>query len=78
MDKLLQTTTVELTQFLNATLPRLSPNWCQDQVVDRLSFQQQLKFQERGLDSIEQLELASLPRVMDCLTHRAHILEADG
>ncbi len=65
MHDLIRVGTVELTRFLGDGLPKLSDDWWQRLVVDRLSFQQQRIIQERGYDSLQCLDLAALLRVFD-------------
>jgi superfamily II DNA or RNA helicase len=65
MKDLVRIATTELALFLANRLPGLSTDWWQQQVLDRLSFQQQRMVQERGLNSLQQLDLAALLRVLD-------------
>src|SRR5262249_14287393 len=51
--------------FLGKELPKLSDNWWQNRVVDRLTPQQRSNALERGVTSLNQLDLAGLLRVMD-------------
>jgi SNF2 family DNA or RNA helicase len=57
--------TSALARFLEAQLPRLSGDWWDKHVVDRLSFQQQRTVAERGHKSLRQLDFAALLRVLD-------------
>ncbi len=65
MNELLSIATAELARYLSLTLPELSPIWWQKHVVERLSFQQQRTVQERRQNTLQQLDLAALLRVMD-------------
>ena len=65
MNQLIRIATPDLATFLRSRLPELSPNWWQTYVVDRLSFHQQRMVQERGYESIQQLDFAALLRVLD-------------
>ncbi|OPF63097.1 DEAD/DEAH box helicase [Hydrogenophaga sp. H7] len=51
--------------WLEARLPALSPSWWTDQVVGRLTFQQQRLVEEKRLTRLSQLDLAGLLRVLD-------------
>lgn len=57
--------TNELAQFLTLQLPSLSEDWWKKHVIDRLSFQQQRMVQERGFESLQQLDFAALLRLLD-------------
>ena len=48
----IRTATEELTRFLQAEMPKLSDDWWQKYVVDRLSFQQQRTVEELGVASL--------------------------
>lgn len=65
MNDLIRIATVELARFLLIELPKLSPEWWQKHVVDRLSFQQQRMVLERGYKTLQQLDFAALLRVLD-------------
>lgn len=65
MNTLIQMATVELAQFLDSKLPDLSSDWWQQNVVERLSFQQQRIVEEQGYTSLRQLDFAALLRVLD-------------
>jgi superfamily II DNA or RNA helicase len=69
MNELIRAATLELAKFLNAKLPELSTDWWQKHVVGRLSFQQQRMVQERGYNSLQQLDFAALLRVLDQSWH---------
>ena len=57
--------TVELADFLDSRLETLSSDWWQQNVVERLTFQQQRVVQEQGYTALRQLDLAALLRVLD-------------
>ncbi len=65
MNDLLQLATVSLVNFLSVHLPKLADDWWAKQVIDRLSFQQQRMAQDRGLTTLDQLDLAALLRLLD-------------
>ncbi len=65
MHDLIHTATTELASALAKHLPALGAGWWNENVVDRLSFQQQRTVEERGIARLEQLDLAALPRVLD-------------
>ena len=65
MNDLLRLATIDLAQFLGSTMPQLSPDWWQKNVVERLSFSQQRTVQERRIHTLQQLDFAALLRVVD-------------
>ena len=65
MNELIRIATAELARFLASKLPDLSTDWWRQQVVGRLSFQQQRMVQERGFQTLHQLDFAALLRVLD-------------
>lgn len=65
MNKLIHIATTELVRFLAKHLPAISDEWWEKHVVDRLTFQQQRIIQERNYETLEQLDLAVLLRVLD-------------
>lgn len=65
MNDLLQSAAAFLSKFLGATLPKLSQDWWKKNAIDRLSFRQQRLVTEQRIDSLEQLDLAALLRVVD-------------
>ena len=65
MNDLIRIATAELARFLASKLPDLSTEWWQQHVVNRLSFQQQRMLQERGFQTLQQLDFAALLRVLD-------------
>ena len=65
MNVLIQMATVELADFLDSRLETLSSDWWQQNVVERLTFQQQRVVQEQGYTALRQLDLAALLRVLD-------------
>ena len=64
-EAILRLAAVELAAFLKTQLPPLSPDWWTKHVIERLSFQQQRVAAERKFSAIEDLDLASLLRVLD-------------
>ncbi len=65
MHDLIHTATAELTSALAKHLPALGADWWKENVVNRLSFQQQRAVEERGIARLEQLDLAALLRILD-------------
>jgi len=65
MYELIKLGTKELQKFLSTELSRLSDNWWVDNVINRLSFQQQKLATERNLDSLDKLDFAALIRLLD-------------
>ena len=65
MNDAIKIATGALASFLEAELPRLSADWWDKHVVDRLSFQQQRTVAERGHSTLRQLDFAALLRVLD-------------
>ena len=65
MNNLIQMATGAVACFLTAKLPELSPDYWQKHVLERLSFQQQRTAQERGFETLQQLDFAALLRVLD-------------
>lgn len=65
MYELIKLGTKELQSFLATELPKISDNWWVENVIDRLSFQQQKWAKERGLDNLESLDFAALLRLLD-------------
>ncbi|MDA1055942.1 MAG: Swt1 family HEPN domain-containing protein [Planctomycetota bacterium] len=65
MNDLIKMATAELERFLSTSLPKLSTEWWQKRVIDRLSFQQQRLVQERRYAGLEDLDFAALLRVLD-------------
>ena len=62
---LLQKATEHLSIYLERVLPSLFDNWWKDAVVDKLSFQQQRRVEQKGIVSLSSLDLAALLRVLD-------------
>lgn len=65
MNDLIRTSTVELARFLEASLPKISDEFWHKLVLNRLSFQQQRMVNEKGFNSIRQLDFAALLRIAD-------------
>jgi ATP-dependent helicase HepA len=65
MNDILGFAAAEIRRFLESTLPSLGAEWWKQYVVDRLTFSQQRAVTERGLQSLEDLDLAALLRVLD-------------
>jgi len=65
MNELLNEAARAISQWLEAKLPSLGPQWWADNVVNRLTFQQQRLIDERAIYSFAGLDLAALLRVLD-------------
>lgn len=65
MINLLRAATRDVSRFLSIHLPKLSPDWWDKLVIDRLSFQQQRTARERGFKQLEQFDFAALLRILD-------------
>lgn len=65
MHDLIKIATPELVRFLSEKLPLISDEWWKNNVIARLSFQQQRFAQERGHSSLKQLDFAALLRIFD-------------
>jgi ERCC4-related helicase len=61
--------------WLETKLPALCSTWWADNVIQRLTFQQQRSAQERRFDSLGQLDLAALLRVLDQNWHELAAVE---
>ncbi|MCK5826970.1 hypothetical protein KAH43_00490, partial [Candidatus Bipolaricaulota bacterium] len=57
--------TVCLARYLEEVLPSLSEDWWKQTVLNNLSFQQRRIITDRGIDSLQSLDLAGLLRVLD-------------
>lgn len=57
--------TQQLHSILAKHLPQLAKNWWQSLVLDKLTFQQQTFAQQRNYNSLDQLDLAALLRIID-------------
>ena len=55
--------TNQLIPILKNTLPRISTTWWKSLVIEKLTFQQQSFARQYTLDSLEQLDFATLFRV---------------
>ncbi len=65
MNELLQASGGEIARWLEARLPALSSKWWIDNVVNRLTFQQQRLVEEKRIQSLSGLDLAAVLRVLD-------------
>lgn len=54
-----------LIKWLGAMLPRVSNNWWQDCVIDRLSFNQRAIVDENKISKLNEFDLAALLRIAD-------------
>lgn len=61
----LKMATSDLAEFLQRELPEFSDDWWEKYVIDRLSFQQQRIIEEKRLNTLRELDLAALLRVLD-------------
>lgn len=62
---ILNTLTGQLISVLKNSLPKISSSWWKTLVIDKLTFQQQSFARQDNLNSLEQLDLAALLRVVD-------------
>lgn len=65
MNELLQASGGEAARWLEVKLPALSSKWWIDNVVNRLTFQQQRLVEEKRIQSLSGLDLAAVLRVLD-------------
>ena len=65
MNELLRAATRDISRFLTAQLPKLSPDWWNKLVIDRLSFQQQRTSREPGFKQLDQFDFDALLRIFD-------------
>jgi ERCC4-related helicase len=65
MNEILISTGAMIAHWLEARLPCLSKNWWTDQVVRRLTFQQQRLVEEKQIGSLAELDFAAVLRVLD-------------
>lgn len=65
MNILLQEATEHIARYLERLLPSLLDNWWKDAVVDKLSFQQQRRVEQKRIVSLSSLDLVALLRVLD-------------
>lgn len=65
MNELLSEAATELCRWLEGALPNLGPSWWSENVVNRLTFQQQRLVEEKRIHSLTALDLAATLRVLD-------------
>ncbi|NLD05060.1 MAG: DEAD/DEAH box helicase [Synergistaceae bacterium] len=65
LSKLLGEITKYLSTFLERELTSLFEDWWNQAVADKLTFQQRRRVEERGISSLDALDLAALLRVLD-------------
>jgi len=65
MNELLHKSGGVIVHWLESKLPALSSNWWTEQVVNRLTFQQQRLLEERRIQNLKGLDLAAVLRVFD-------------
>lgn len=65
MNKLLQASSIIIATWLEERLPSLGADWWQENVVNRLTFQQQRLVEERCIRRLTGLDLAAILRVLD-------------
>lgn len=67
---LLHTTSQVLASWLGRTLPTIDPDgWWRSSVLQKLSSSQTRRIQEKGLTTLDELDLAALLRVLDANWH---------
>lgn len=57
--------TNQLTHVLEDSLPKISATWWESLVIEKLTFQQQSFAKQNNTETLEQLDLAALLRVVD-------------
>ncbi|MPS82139.1 MAG: hypothetical protein E2591_29140 [Achromobacter sp.] len=65
MNELLHDSASVIGQWLKTKLPILGADWWVGNVVNRLTFQQQRLVEEKGIQSLDGLDLAAVLRVLD-------------
>ena len=65
MNELLHKSGAVIAHWLESKLPVLSSNWWTEQVVNRLTFQQQRLVEEKRIQNLTGLDLAAVLRVLD-------------
>ena len=65
MDELLRASAGLISNWLQAKLPLLGPEWWDKNVVSRLTFQQQRLVEEKRIVALSGLDLAAITRVLD-------------
>ncbi|MFQ6614341.1 MAG: Swt1 family HEPN domain-containing protein, partial [Fidelibacterota bacterium] len=70
MIDLLQKVILPLSNYLGMILPVLFENWWTEAVIEKLSYFQQARIKQRQIQSLEELDLAALLRVLDQNWHR--------
>ncbi len=65
MNSLLQKSTTALAAYLDRILPLISDSWWETTVVDKLSFSQKRRIEQKGIISLSSLDLAALLRILD-------------
>jgi len=70
-----KTPTHQLINVLKASLPRISTSWWTSLVIEKLIFQQESFARQYSPDSLEQLNLAALLRVVDQNWYELSILK---
>jgi ERCC4-related helicase len=65
MNELLQASVAVISRWLEEKLPQLGSQWWQDNVVKRLTFQQQRLLEEKRVQSLHGLDMAAVLRVLD-------------
>ena len=69
MNELLSSAGREMCGWLEAKLPLIGPTWWRDNVVNRLTFQQQRLIEQKGIQTLAELDLAAVLRVLDQSWH---------
>lgn len=54
-----------LIHVLNDSLPKISNDWWDALVIDKLTYQQQSLARQNNLNALEQIDLAALLRIVD-------------
>ncbi len=65
MNNLLHKSTLQIARYLGHKLPLLSQDWWENNVFQKLSFQQQRNVESRQVKALDQLDFAALIRLID-------------
>lgn len=65
VNELIYLSTVKLIEWLNKMLPRISDNWWQENVIDKLSYNQKEIAKEKNFKKLSDFDLAALLRITD-------------
>ena len=66
MNELLLAAANAISSWLELKLPQLDGNWWGNNVLSRLTFQQQRIVEEKRITALSQLDIAAILRILDC------------